>query len=176
MGTCRTENLTQATFPTRSGLSRLRIWHSFEKMHANATMTCARGPKRTQVGGENRLSVALHATRAAYTWEAIYQQRTRRRRRWWWWLSAGVFEAMVHYLRILLLRLSEGRASEPTATILDSRSLRSTPESGARAGYDGAKRKRGSKVHAAAVDTLGHLLALCTSVPPRSRTGSRWES
>ena len=34
--------------------------------------------------------------------------------------------------------------------------LRSTPESGARAGYDGAKRKRGSKVHMA-VDTLGHL-------------------
>ena len=43
--------------------------------------------------------------------------------------------------------------------ILDSRTLRSTPESGARAGYDGAKRKKGSKLHAA-VDTLGHLLAL----------------
>src|ERR671914_460599 len=84
-------------------------------------------------------------------WEAIYQQ-TRR------WLSAGVFEAMVHDLRTLL-RLSEGRASEPTATILDSRTLRSTPESGARAGYDGAKRQKGSKLHAA-VDTLGHLLAL----------------
>src|ERR671917_214537 len=87
-------------------------------------------------------------------WEAIYQQTQR-------WLSAGVFEEMVHDLRILL-RLSEGRASEPTATILDSRTLRSTPESGARAGYDGAKRKRGSKVHAA-VDTLGHLLALHVS-------------
>jgi transposase len=85
-------------------------------------------------------------------WEATYQQ-TRR------WLSAGVFEAMVHDLRVLL-RLSKGRASEPTATILDSRTLRSTPESGARAGYDdGAKRKKGTKVHAA-VDTLGHLLAL----------------
>ena len=87
-------------------------------------------------------------------WEAVYQQ-TRR------WLSAGVFEAMIHDLRILL-GLSEGRASEPTATILDSRTLSSTPESGARAGYDGAKRKRGSKVHAA-VDTLGHLLALHVS-------------
>ena len=30
---------------------------------------------------------------------------------------------------------------------------------GARAGYDGYKRKKGSKVHIAA-DTLGHLLAL----------------
>lgn len=37
--------------------------------------------------------------------------------------------------------------------------MRSSPESGERAGYDGAKRKRGSKVHLA-VDTLGHLLTL----------------
>jgi transposase len=84
-------------------------------------------------------------------WEAIYQQ-TRR------WLKAGVFEAMVHDLRALL-RLTERRAPEPTAAVFDSRTLRSTPESGARGGYDGAKRKKGSKVHAA-VDTLGHLLAL----------------
>ena len=84
-------------------------------------------------------------------WEAVYQQ-TRR------WLAAGVFEAMVHDLHTVL-RLASGRAPEPTAAILDSRTLRSSPESGHRAGYDGAKRKRGSKVHAA-VDTLGHLLAL----------------
>jgi transposase len=66
---------------------------------------------------------------------------------------------MVHDLRLLLLRLWQGRASEPKAAILDSRTLQSTPESGARGGYDGAKRKKGSKVHAA-VDTLGHLLPL----------------
>ncbi len=42
---------------------------------------------------------------------------------------------------------------------IDSRTLQSTPESGARAGYDGAKRRKGSKVHIA-VDTLGHLMAL----------------
>jgi transposase len=87
-------------------------------------------------------------------WEAVYQQ-TRR------WLKAGVFEEMVHDLRVLL-RLSEGRAPEPTAAILDSRTLRSTPESGSRGGYDGAKREKGSKVHAA-VDTLGNLLALHVS-------------
>ena len=58
-----------------------------------------------------------------------------------------------------MLRLAAGRAEEPTAAIIDSRTLCSTPESGARAGYDGAKRKRGSKVHMA-VDTLGHPLAL----------------
>jgi transposase len=84
-------------------------------------------------------------------WEAVYQQTQR-------WHRARVFEAMVHDLRALL-RLAKGRDKEPTAAILDSRTLRSTPESGNRAGYDGAKRKKGSKVHAA-VDTLGHLLAL----------------
>lgn len=87
-------------------------------------------------------------------WEAVYQQTQR-------WIKAGVFEEMVHDLRVLL-RLSEGRASDPTATILDSRTLRSTPESGSRGGYDGAKRKKGSKLDAA-VDTLGYLLALRVS-------------
>ena len=43
--------------------------------------------------------------------------------------------------------------------IMDSRTLQSTPESGARAGWDGAERRKGSKVHLA-VDTLGQLLAL----------------
>ena len=37
--------------------------------------------------------------------------------------------------------------------------MKSTPESGERAGFDGHKRKRGSKVHLA-VDTLGLLLTL----------------
>ena len=87
-------------------------------------------------------------------WEAVYQQTQR-------WLKAGVFEEMIHDVRVLL-RLSEGRASEPSAAILDSRTLRSTPESGHRGGYDGHKGKKGSKVHAA-VDTLGHLLALRVS-------------
>ncbi|MCA1683861.1 MAG: IS5 family transposase, partial [Actinobacteria bacterium] len=84
-------------------------------------------------------------------WEAVYQQ-TRR------WLAAGVFEAIAHDLR-MLLREAQDRMPQPRAAVLDSRTVQSTPESGARAGYDGHKRKRGTKVHAA-VDTLGHLLAL----------------
>src|SRR5579862_9846282 len=84
-------------------------------------------------------------------WCAVYQQ-TRR------WLAAGAFAAIVRDLRVFL-RLSAGRAAEPTAAIFDGRVIQSTPESGARAGYDGHKRRKGSKVHMA-VDTLGHLLAL----------------
>jgi transposase len=84
-------------------------------------------------------------------WYTVYQQTQR-------WIKAGVFEAIVHDLRALL-RLASGRKEQPSAAILDSRTLQSSPESGSRAGYDGAKRKRGSKTHMA-VDTLGHLLAL----------------
>ena len=84
-------------------------------------------------------------------WFAVYQQAQR-------WLSAGCFEQLAEDLRAVL-RLAAGRAPEPTAAVLDSRTLRSSPESGERAGYDGAKRKKGSKLHMA-VDTLGHLLAL----------------
>lgn len=84
-------------------------------------------------------------------WWVVYQQTQR-------WIKAGVFEAMVHDLRAVL-RLSKGRKEQPTAAIFDSRTLQSSPESGHRAGYDGAKRKKGSKTHLA-VDTLGHLLAL----------------
>ena len=58
-----------------------------------------------------------------------------------------------------ILRIAAGREANPTAVVIDSRTLQSTPESGHRGAYDGAKRKKGSKVHIA-VDTLGHLLAL----------------
>ena len=84
-------------------------------------------------------------------WSAVYQQAQR-------WIAAGVFAAMIRDLRELLRMLSF-RDPRPSAAVFDSRTLQSTPESGERAGYDGAKRKKGSKVHLA-VDTLGHLLAL----------------
>ena len=87
-------------------------------------------------------------------WPVVYRQ-TRR------WIDAGCFEALVHDLRVLL-RLAAGRAPDPTAVVLDSRTVQSTPESGHRAGWDGAKRRKGTKTHVA-VDTLGHLLALHVS-------------
>jgi len=84
-------------------------------------------------------------------WHTVYQQAQR-------WISAGVFEDMVHDLRALL-RLAKGKKEQPSAAIYDGRTVQSSPESGERAGYDGYKRKKGSKVHLA-VDTLGNLLAL----------------
>ncbi len=58
-----------------------------------------------------------------------------------------------------ILRAAQGRSGQPSAVILDGRTLQSSCESGPRAGYDGYKRRRGSKVHMA-VDTLGHLIEL----------------
>jgi len=84
-------------------------------------------------------------------WYTVYQQMQR-------WLAAGCFEMLSDDLRAVL-RLAAGRSEEPSAAILDSRTLRSSPESGERAGYDGAKRKNGSKLHLA-VDTMGHPLAV----------------
>ena len=88
------------------------------------------------------------------SWHTVYQQTQR-------WLKAGVFEAIVHDLRSLLCELAE-RAPSPRAALLDGRTLPSTPESGARAGYDGHKRR---KVHMAG-DTLGHLLAVIGPATP----------
>jgi transposase len=84
-------------------------------------------------------------------WQSVYQQAVR-------WMKAGCFEQMSHDLREAL-RVALERNPQPSATILDSRTLQSTLESGARAGYDGYKKRKGSKVHIA-VDTLGCLLAL----------------
>ena len=84
-------------------------------------------------------------------WTAVYQQRRR-------WNEAGSFEAMVGDMRSII-RVSQGRKGQPSAAVIDGRTLQSTCESGPRAGHDGYKRKMGSKVHMA-VDTMGNLLAL----------------
>jgi len=67
-------------------------------------------------------------------WETISQQAQR-------WIKAGCFEAMVHDLR-MLLRVCLDKKEQLTAVILDGCTLQSTPESGARAAYDGYKRRK----------------------------------
>jgi transposase len=81
----------------------------------------------------------------------VYQQTQR-------WIRARVFEAIVNDLRALI-RKAQGRNKQPAAAVFDARTLKSTPESGNRAGFDGHKKTKGSKVHMA-VDTLGNLLSL----------------
>ena len=49
-------------------------------------------------------------------WHAVYDQAQR-------WLKAGVFAEMIEDLRVML-RLLQGRKANPTAAILDRRTLR----------------------------------------------------
>lgn len=84
-------------------------------------------------------------------WPVVYQQTQR-------WIRARCFAMMAEDLRCLLREFA-GHNPQASAMVLDGRTLQSMPESGSRSGYDGAQRSKGSKVHAA-VDTLGHLLAL----------------
>jgi transposase len=87
-------------------------------------------------------------------WEAVYQQHIR-------WIEAGCYEDLLAAAR-KLARTTVGREPQPTAAIFDSRTLRSSPESGARAGYDGHKKTNGSKVHLS-TDTIGNPLAVVVS-------------
>lgn len=84
-------------------------------------------------------------------WFVVYQQMQR-------WVAAGCFELLVEDVRSLT-REWAGQEGPADGGVIDSDTLQSTPESGARAGYDGAKRRKGSKLHIA-VDTLGHLPAV----------------
>ena len=80
-------------------------------------------------------------------WEAVYPQSRR-------WLDAGCFEAMASDLRSII-RVAQGKK----ASLALWCSMAAPCSQGPRAGYDGYKRRNGSKVHMA-VDTLGHLLAI----------------
>ena len=84
-------------------------------------------------------------------WHTVYDQAQR-------WLRFGCFDMLAHALRAVP-RFAAGCKQEPTAAVRDSRTPRSTPESGKRAGWNGHERTRGFKLHVA-VDRLGHLLAL----------------
>ena len=91
-------------------------------------------------------------------WAAVYQQPQR-------WLAHGCFPAIAHDLRSLL-RVAAGRASEPTAAVLDACTLRSSRESGPRAGYDGHPGIEAPGVHS-------RLLKLLRLAPLRALRGER---
>ena len=84
-------------------------------------------------------------------------------------LAYGEAWMYLNMTRLMYKRLARERP-QPSTAIVDSRTLRSTVASGARAGVDGNQRVRGSKVHAV-VDTMGTLLAL--AVTPANETERR---
>lgn len=84
------------------------------------------------------------------SWQAVY--KTFRR-----WLARGLFEAMYDELR-KLWRTRQHRALDPTAAVLDSQSVKTSPQGGPK-GYDAGKKVKGRKRHLV-TDTLGLVLAV----------------
>lgn len=83
-------------------------------------------------------------------WPLVY--KTFRR-----WLARGLFEAMYDELR-KLWRTRQHRPPDPTAAILDSQSVKTSPQGGPK-GYDAGKKVKGRKRHLV-TDTLGLLVAV----------------
>jgi transposase len=82
-------------------------------------------------------------------------------------LAQGRFEAMYDELR-KLWRSRQHRAPDPTATVLDSQSVKTSPQGGPK-GYDAGKKVKGRKRHLV-TDTLGLLVAvLITSASTQDR-------
>ena len=93
-------------------------------------------------------------------WSAGYQQGQR-------WRKAGGVAASIEELRAVV-RGAQGRKLAPLAVMGDSRTLQVSPASRHRAGYEGAKCKRGSKVPIA-VDTFGPRLRCVTAAKEQAR-------
>ena len=95
---------------------------------------------------------------------------------YWWadkWQADGSAERMHDYLRDRV-RAAAGRASAPTAAIIDSQSVKGSEMIGrARRGYDAGKKVNGTKRHLA-VDTIGLLLTvLVTAASVQDRDAAR---
>ncbi|WP_245993342.1 transposase [Xylanimonas allomyrinae] len=83
------------------------------------------------------------------TWSATHKHFTR-------WTNRRLWEQVLAVLRAED-RVQDGRDQRPTAAVVDSSSVKSTPVPGER-GFDGAKKVDGIKRHIL-VDTAGRLLA-----------------
>ena len=74
------------------------------------------------------------------------------------WVRNGTLEKMNTEVR-RRLRKNEGRNEDPSAAIIDTQSVKGTPESAIESGFDGGKRVKGRKRHII-VDTIGYLLVV----------------
>jgi hypothetical protein len=143
---------TRLTSPTKSGLSpRTFALLSREAWPPAEVATEARG-KRSVLPAEERMFVADAALRVPYTMQTLYYHFRRWRR-----IDERLRRAHDR-LRTAAVREAEGRERDPSAAVVDSQVVKTTPVGGPERGYDGAKRLAGRKRHLL-VDTSGLVLA-----------------
>jgi transposase len=99
-------------------------------------------------------------------WQTVYAIFRR-------WEDQDVTETVLDTLRGRA-RVAEGRRAEPSAAVIDSASVKGSPEVGAPTrGYDAGKKVNGRKRHIA-VDTAGRLLAVqVTPASVQDRDGAK---
>jgi transposase len=152
-GHVESKTIPKRRFRRRVGVRR-PVSGARPRGHAPTKPRSARGVQRTQMGGSHRLTAAIHAQRPTILGSRLPANAAV--------ASGGGLRGDGPRFARAFAPFEGPAAGSDGHDTRDSHTLRSTPESGSRGGYDGAKRKKGSKVHAA-VDTLGHLLALRVS-------------